>query len=101
MRIPRCIKLGGVTIRVDRLSNMSNAMSSGCYHGWADIITICMDHRSESGVAGTFMHEIVEAINADCNLDLNHNQITQIANGVFAAIRQNNLDFRHLRKKGR
>ncbi len=45
--------------------------------------------------AETLMHEIFEMIKHSHDLrDISHTSLTVLAEGLFAAIRQNNLDFR-------
>ena len=39
--------------------------------------------------ADTLIHEIVEQINYDLNLELGHDKITGIASGIFSVLRDN------------
>jgi len=44
--------------------------------------------------AETLLHEIIHSIDTALCLDLDENTVTRLSKGLFAVIRQNNLDFR-------
>lgn len=93
MNIPPKIKIGGHWIEVRQVHDREMATpTSGDYHQrWCEIRLA--QFQEESEMAQTFLHEIVEYLNAMYELDLKHNQITAVSEGFFQVLRDNRLDF--------
>ena len=92
MEIPKSIKIGGHDVEI-LLTDDVSMNKSGELRNWKNLIKINNDGFSESVQAESLMHEILEAINENHQLELPHHVIMTLADQIFAIIRNNNLDF--------
>lgn len=97
MKIPKQIKIAGNFVGVELVTSKIHA-ESGCFQTWFQTIQINIEDRGEGEMAETFLHEMLEAIKYNFNLELDHRDLTVISRILFATIRDNNLDF--LNEKG-
>ena len=44
-------------------------------------------------MASTFLHEIIEALVASCDLKINHSTIATLESGLYQVLKDNKLDF--------
>lgn len=94
MKIPRKVKVFAHTysIKIDPLLSIESGTTGRCC---SNTLKIELDPNvPESNQADTFLHEIMEALKYQLQLDLEHAALSQIATGVLTVIRDNNLDFR-------
>lgn len=92
MKIPNKIDIGGQEISVE-LGDIAYANALGLFSSDDQTIVLANDQK-ECVVASTLVHEILEAINAIYNLEMNHNQIQIASQALFQVLRTNDLDFR-------
>ncbi|HEC65161.1 MAG TPA: hypothetical protein ENI23_07705 [bacterium] len=99
MDIPKKVLIGGHEYPVEVFNGGARFANAGDLNTWTQEIRInTMDDHPESSQAEAFLHEIIEAINHDNELKLEHRNITILGAQLFAVIRNNNLDFRKGRK---
>lgn len=92
MKIPRSIQLGGHRISIIKLKS-SDLKSAGSYDDWYQTIKINIDDSCEDAQAEVFLHEIIHGIDTKYELGLEHKQVAQLSQMLFAVIRNNKLDF--------
>lgn len=97
MEIPESIKIGAVNIPIKfvRPLDLSSMTTLGEYNTHQGCIKISED-LPEGMLAQTLMHEIGEAVANNSCLNINHEHLSVLCNGIFEAIRTNGLDFREL-----
>lgn len=93
MKIPERITIGGFELAVEKqaVNVMGNERGSHLT-GYGRILIareVPEDYQSEC-----FLHEIMEFIKHENNLDIDHQSLSTLSTQIFAAIRQNALDFR-------
>jgi hypothetical protein len=94
MKIPANIKLAGHTIKI-KFADTAHSSSSGRYNNYHNLIALESEKDTpEDNISEAFLHEIIEAIKAKNNLDLDHVALTVLSESLFQVIRDNNLDFR-------
>lgn len=94
MKIPDKILIGGHQYPVEVTQGDSRFFHAGDLNTWTQEIRInTSDNHPESAQAEAFLHEIIEAINHDNELKLEHRNIAVLGTQLFAVIRNNNLDF--------
>ena len=94
MKIPDKIKIGGHDVDVKIVSPADLGPDvGGDFQGQYNLIRISND-SVESCMARTLMHEIVEWISGHHELNMEHSQVTSLAENLFQVLRDNNLDFR-------
>lgn len=94
MNIPAAIKILAHTYNIEMAPNMfleSNSMGTCCSNLLKIKIASC---TPESQQADTLLHEIIEALNYQLELSLEHNVIASLTAGLLAVIRDNSIDFR-------
>jgi len=97
MKIPKRLKLGGHVMTVEKIdpATIPAALVPEFIGRWdtrAATLTI-MGGQSESCEAVTFLHEILEAVSALYELELEHPKISALAEHLFQVLRDNRLDF--------
>ncbi len=93
MKIPKKIIIAGHEINVILEKSEGRFASAGDYCAWNNTMHINMEGTSESVRAESLLHEIIEAINLDNELNLEHPKITTLASQLFAVLRNNKLRF--------
>lgn len=93
MKFPESIKIGGLQMKIvfdDRLASSDNEFGE-CDHirGMIIIDGVQPDDHKEL----TLLHEIIEKINTEHELELNHHQITSLASCLYQVLKDNNLGF--------
>ena len=91
MKIPRKIRMDGVDWKIIKTSNDLNSNIMGTTYPHAKEILLSTDSGQ---IESTFLHEVVHVIDLDRGLELSENQVQSLASGLYAAIVDNNLDFR-------
>ena len=107
MNIPRKIKILGHIITVNTINHLAEHPDGdfciGMAHQFTNQITISKQFDEvngdvldivESVIAQTFLHEVIHHIENKLGLEMDETQVEGVAAGLFAAIRDNNLDFR-------
>lgn len=95
MKIPKKVLIGGHDYSVNVIQGDIRFLNSGDLNTWTQEIRVnTADNHPESAQAETFLHEIIEAINHDNELKLEHQNISILSTQLFAVIRNSNLDFR-------
>ena len=91
MNIPNKLKINGIEVIVkveDRNKNgVSNCGSSQCY---TQTIWINSDGKKEYQEA-VLLHEIIELLNEECDMDLTHQTISTLATSLYAVLKDNKL----------
>lgn len=93
MQIPQYIVINGIDYKVVEENHM--ASGDGLF-GQARFIKqeIAIDKElSLSRKFQVLLHEIIEVINMDCELKLEHNQITTLATQLYQVLKNNEIDF--------
>lgn len=89
MNIPDSIKIGGCTYKVEFVENLSrdrNASGQSCMNAqWIKIDNSICQEQKES----TFIHEIIEQIDAMNELKLDHQQICTLETAIYQVIKDN------------
>lgn len=89
MNIPNQIKIGPHVYTIqfkEHLARDRSALGSSCNNGtWMEIDPSCPVSIQEE----TLIHEIIEQINSQHDLNLNHQTISTIANVLYLAIVDN------------
>jgi hypothetical protein len=93
MDIPKQIKIGGhvYDVEMDPKLYLTEGSPGTILH-FAKKIAID-PNTAESYQAECLLHEIIEALNRNNELDLAHTQITALSEGLFQVLRDNRLDF--------
>jgi hypothetical protein len=93
MKIPRKLHIGGHEVMVRKYPSLDGGKTRGEWRFATSQIRLSTNH-TEDVVAECFLHEIAEMIRIQQNLCIGHPALTSLIETLFAAIRQNNLDFR-------
>ncbi len=94
MKIPDKVLIGGHEYPVEVIDGDTRFLNSGELNTWTQEIRInTSDGHPEGAQAEAFLHEIIEAINHDNELKLEHRNISVLGTQLFAVIRNNKLDF--------
>lgn len=95
MKFPEYVKIGGLKMKIifdSRLASSDDRFGE-CDHMRGRIVLDASqpdDHKELS-----LLHEIIEKINAENELDLEHRQITSLTNNLYQVLKDNELDFRN------
>lgn len=92
MKIPNKVKIGGIVYKI--LYKDTNRTDSRSLCGYTDVdnAEIIVDDKKDLQVQeSTFFHEILEAINFQNELKLEHHQIMVLENNLFQVLKDNNL----------
>ena len=86
------LKILGFNVPVKYVSNELLGENIGLYHGRHNEIFI--DKDCDKQVQNdTLIHEIIECLNMNLELDLQHSQITAISTGLYQVIKDNKKVF--------
>ena len=92
MKIPKKIKIGGHIFDIhieDRSKNGVDDKLGSCN---AAQNTIWLDtSQSQTQLESTLLHEIIEAIDWQQQLELDHKTISQLENALYQVLRDNDL----------
>lgn len=89
MQIPEKIKIGGFMVDVEFVNNlMTDRQHTGEYHPRTQSIKIDKD-CSEQEREEVFVHEVLEAIKAIYDIQLEHRDLTLIATVLHQIIKDN------------
>ena len=94
MHIPSEIKVLAheYTITINPLLNLETGSMGQCC---SNTLKINIDPNvPESCMADTLLHEIIEALKYQMQLEMEHNVVSALATGILTVIRDNDLDFR-------
>ncbi len=94
MKFPKKIIIAGQEVTVQLLDGGNKFFHAGDFCCMDNIIRINLDGTVEAVRAESFLHEIIESININNELKLEHNKICTLSSQIFAVIRDNKLDFR-------
>ena len=94
MKLPRSIKIDGEkwTIKKVKPSGLDDqyiGRTNFPNHFIAVDTTIAPDRQ-----ANTMLHELIHVVSTNRGIALKERQVESLTNGIFAAIRDNDLDFR-------
>lgn len=90
MKIPKKIKIGGRTYEVVLKSEKDGNTHQGSASSWFLKIWIEKEQPQEA-IEETLIHEIVELIKANNNLEMSHQTVSTLANGFYQVLKDNNL----------
>ncbi len=94
MKIPKKIIVAGQEVTVTLVRGGNRFLNAGDFCCMDNSIRINIDGTVEAVRAESFLHEIVEALNINNELKLEHHVICTLSSQIFAIIRNNKLDFR-------
>ena len=102
MIIPRTVKIGAHEIDIvwkDKLTHSDGENESlGKAYSYLNRIEMVLStdeqELPESGIADTFLHEMLHICSITYGLELTESQVAGVAGSVLEVIRRNNLDFR-------
>ena len=91
MNIPNKLKINGieVAIKVEKRNKngVNNCGSSACY-----LQTIWIDSEGKKEYQeAVLLHEIIELLNEECDMDLTHQTISTLATSLYAVLKDNKL----------
>jgi len=89
LQIPQCITINGVDYKIVEENHM--ASGEGLF-GQARFIKqeiVIEKELTSQRKEMTLLHEIIEVINMDCELELKHNQITTLATQLYQVLKNN------------
>jgi len=89
MKIPSILKIGGYDVKIDY---DNSTIQFGQFDPQKLSITL-FSLNSSQNMSSTLIHEIIEALNYIYELDLPHDKITVLANGMFQVLKDNKLVF--------
>lgn len=94
MDIPRKLKILGHTYDINFDANMFRNEDTGGGKACANGLYITLaDDSPESRQAEIFLHEIIEQLNFFLQLNLKHDVLSALSEGLFSVIRNNKLNF--------
>ena len=94
MKLPDKLKIGGHVVDVRVVSSREMPEKLGESTEMLNIIRV-WDGLPESQTTAIFLHEVVERINSQYELKMEHRQITGLAEALFQILRDNYLDFKN------
>ncbi len=94
MKMPEKIIIAGQEVQVSLVDGGNKFYNAGDFCCMDNTIRINTDGTVEAVRAESFLHEIIENVDATNELKLEHPTITILASQLFAIIRNNKLDFR-------
>lgn len=93
MNIPDILKIGPHIYSVSFRENITRdrgALGESCLNGlWISIDNSCPESQQEE----TLIHEIIEQIDSQYDLKLNHQTISTISNAFYQVLKDNKLRF--------
>jgi len=93
MNIPDSIKIAGHTISVEKVSAM-DCTSPGEYNNFMQRIQLREDSQSPQDQQDeAFLHEIIEAIKALNNLEIDHTHLTVLSENLYQIMTCNSLSW--------
>lgn len=92
MKFPSSIKIGGHYYDVEEVGYRENDYA-GSYQADHHLIQINTEAGTPSSHAETFLHEILEVIDDQAELKLDHKVLNDISQWLFMVFRDNKLDF--------
>lgn len=90
MQVPKTLKIGGHEVKVIYQEWAANNF------GVSDTVPSKIYINSsacESQQASTVLHEIIENINSNCDLQLNHTQVSTLETVLYQVLKDNKLHF--------
>ncbi len=93
MKFPKKIIIAGQDVSVSLIKGGNRFINAGDFCCMDNTIRINTDGTVEAVRAESFLHEIIESININNELKLEHNKICTLSSQIFAVIRNNKLDF--------
>jgi hypothetical protein len=91
MIIPNKIKVIGKYVKVIIKDELDEETILGEWDGVKKTIELRKDNSDMNEI---FLHELIEAINDKCDLDMEHKVISTLSEVLFQVIKDNKLDFR-------
>ena len=94
MKLPRSLKIDGEKwaikkVKPSGLDDQYIGRANFPNHYIALDVTIASDRQ-----ANTMLHELIHVVSTNRGIGLKEHQVESLTNGIFAAIRDNDLDFR-------
>ena len=91
MKIPKKIKIGGKTFEIIIQDDVSAGITNqGKSSAWSQKIWLNSNQHSEA-MEETLLHEIVELIQIENNLDINHQSISTLSVNLYQVLKDNNF----------
>jgi hypothetical protein len=92
MKIPKKIKIGGNWFKVIFKDTHRHEQKAHCGYENSDHCEITIDNALNIQTQETtFIHEILEVINYNNELELKHSQIMTLENNLYQVLKDNNL----------
>lgn len=93
MKIPKTIKIGGKIFEIELRNNRSvkdGASTGASSSNWSQKIWIDNDQHLE-GQEEALIHEIIEMLDSDNDLNLSHQTISTLAISLYQVLKDNDL----------
>ena len=95
MNIPSKVKILGHDYRIEFDDQLFAKENVGSGKACANVLIITLaSNVPESRQAETFLHEIIEMLKYTMQIEINHDHLSALSEGLFSVIRDNNIDFR-------
>ena len=92
MKIPRQLKIGGILYNIVFKDTHRGEQKMHCGYCNTENCEITLDNTLDiQAQESTLIHEVIEAINYNNNLNLKHNQIMVLENNLYQVLKDNNL----------
>ncbi len=95
MKMPKKIIIAGQDVSISLVQGGNRFIHAGDFCCMDNTIRINADGTVEAVRAESLLHEIIESINMNNELKLEHHVICTLSSQIFAIIRNNKLDFIH------
>ena len=94
MKIPGIVKILGHEYVVIFDKELFARENIGCGKACANLLKITISSDvPESRQAEVFLHEIIEMLKYSLQIEIGHDHLSALSEGLFAVIRNNGLDF--------
>lgn len=89
MQIPKKIKIGGLIFKVELHENLTTGLGSYGQMRPADMKIVIDSTIAKPMQESTFLHEIIEVINTNLELGMEHKIISALEAGLYQVIKDN------------
>ncbi|MHB8182620.1 MAG: hypothetical protein ACYDDN_02555 [Candidatus Desulforudaceae bacterium] len=92
MRIPETLKILGLDYTVKQIDDNETGQF-GTHNGNTQVIRLNINKHPDQ-IASTLLHEIIEALDTNLELNLTHPQISALEAGLYQVLKDNDLCFK-------
>jgi len=99
MQIPKRIKIGGLVFKVELHDNLTTGQGSYGQMRPVDMKIVIDSTIAKPMQESTFLHEIIEVLNTNLELGMEHKVISAMESGLYQVIKDNPGMFRDEKSK--